>query len=139
MSTPVSRSIELLTAAGYEVGIVQRSVPSKPFPISIDLFGVADLEALADDHTLYVQVCRDEDLAEHFATCMQTRVRRSKADTRPALRSVTALLRCEARRFEIWSWAKRVSGGRELWSERRYRALSMAGRVSFVEVAGEAA
>lgn len=119
--SPVSRSMAKLRDEGYLVGIVQRSVPTRPRPTSIDLFGVADLEALADDHTLYVQVCRDEDFTDHLA----------KHLAEPRLGK---LLACRHRLFEIWSWAKR---GR-LWSPRRHRgALGATGRIVFVELATE--
>jgi hypothetical protein len=119
--SPVSRTLYELRQGGYEPAIVERSVPTRPRPTKIDLYGVADIEALAADHTLYVQVCRDEDLTDHFA----------KHLAEPRLEK---LLTCATRRFEVWSWAKR---GR-VWSPRRYRGLlGRADRmpsVAFVEL-----
>lgn len=115
--SPVSRSMAKLRDEGYVVGIVQRSVPTKPRPTSIDLFGVADLEAIAPDHTLYVQVCRDSDLTAHLVTCVNE----------PRL---LKLLECRAREFEIWSWAKR--GNR--WRVQRLHGQWTMSGVVFVGV-----
>lgn len=115
--TPVSRSMAKLRAEGYTIGIVQRSVPTRPRPTSIDLFGVADLEALAPDHTLYVQVCRDTDLTDHLRTCLGE----------PRLEK---LLACPTRMFEIWSWAKKANR----WREKRLTAEWTPTGVVFVEL-----
>lgn len=111
--SPVERTIKALREAGYVVGITQRSVPRtrhRPHGISIDLFGLADLEALAPQHTLYVQVCRDADFTDHMG----------KALASPHLARLVAP---ESRRvFEIWAWGK--AGFR--WRVKRWRALDAA-------------
>ncbi len=123
MSSPVSRTMQMLRDQGAIVDITQRSIPTKPFPTSKDLFGVADLEALFPSTTLYVQVCRDEDLPDHFSTCLYSA-------------TLPVLIGAPGRYFEIWSWAKRAGRGRrELWSPKVYAALlGSRGRVSFIEV-----
>ena len=117
MSSPVARTMAALRDDGYDPWQVQRSIPTRPHPTSVDLFGVVDLEALADDHTLYVQVCRDADLSDHFEKCL----------AQPRL---VRLLMCPARTFEIWSWAKK----RNRWRARIYHAQLHGGTVTFVEL-----
>lgn len=108
MSTPVERSLVVLRDLGYEVERVERNVAAirRRFPIRVDLFGLADLEAWGAEHTLYVQVCRDADLADHVAKAIHVTTRRLKHDHRPERRSLEALLACRARRFEVWAWGK---------------------------------
>lgn len=116
MSSPVARTMAALRSQGYDPWQVQRSIPTKPYPTSIDLYGIVDLECLADDHTLYVQVCRDSDLSDHFAKCL-------------AQPQLARLLNLPTRPFQIWSWAKKANR----WRVRVYRAGLTAGGVVFVE------
>ncbi len=121
MSSPVARTLEVLRAAGGDPAVVERFVPRGPIHgIRIDLYGIADIECLFPDFTLYVQVCRSTDLAAHFATCCESEF-------------MPKLLACPARRFEIWSWAKQ----KNLWGVRRYVAAlpegAPANAVVFVE------
>jgi hypothetical protein len=134
VNSPVSRTLELLRLEGYEPAIVERSIPTRPKPTKIDLHGIADVEAWADDHTLYVQVCRDEDLAEHRAKAWVATFWRAKGDPRPARDVLAGLLADPSRRFEIWAWALRGSRrGRKTWSERRWRAIACEDGIAFVE------
>jgi len=119
--SPVSRTMAALREDGYDPWVVERSVPTRPHPTKIDLFGIVDLEALADDHTLYVQVCRDADLTDHFRKCRQEEIHGRLA----------RLLTIPTRRFEIWSWAKK----RDRWRARVYHARLHGGSVTFVELA----
>jgi len=101
---------------GYVVDVVQRSIPTKPYPTSKDLYGIGDLIAIAADHTLLVQVCRDEDLTDHLVTCLHEP-------------NTAKWIACQDRAFEIWHWAKKNNR----WRERRLEAVLVDGSVRFVE------
>lgn len=125
MSSPTQRSLEVLRELGYTADVVERFlVHVPPHGIRKDLFGLADLEAIADDHTLYVQATPASRLSDHVEKCL--------AEPRLA-----ALIRCDARRFEIWSWGKRQVKGRSRWCLRRLRASRSEGGVAFVELAAD--
>ena len=111
--TPVSRTLELLRSEGYHPEITERWVPRG---IKIDLFGLVDVEALHDTHTLYVQVCRDTDLTDHLVKHLGN----------PRLERLIA---CPHRVFEIWSWAKK----RNRWREQRLTAEWTPTGVVFVQ------
>jgi hypothetical protein len=113
--TPVERTLKLIRAEGGHPETVEKWIP-RGHGFKLDLFGVVDIEALFPDHTLYVQVCRDTDLTDHLVTCIGE----------PRL---LKLIECQARVFEIWSWAKK--GNR--WRERRLTAEWTPAGVVFVE------
>ena len=111
--TPVARTLEKLRLEGYTVAQVERWIPRG---IKLDLFGLADIEALFPDHTLYVQVCRDTDLTDHLVKHLGN----------PRLER---LIECPQRVFEIWSWAKK----RNRWREQRLTAEWTPTGVVFVQ------
>lgn len=115
MSSPVARTLAKIREEGGHPEVVERFIP-RGRGMKLDLFGIVDVEALFPDHTLYVQVCRDEDLTDHLITCLNE----------PRL---LTLLACTGRVFEIWSWKKR---GRA-WSERRLNGQWTPHSVIFVE------
>jgi len=118
--TPVALTLERIRDEGGHPEIVEKWIP-RGHGFKLDLFGLADIEALFPDHTLYVQVCRDADLTDHLV----------KHLAEPRL---PKLIECPVRLFQIWSWAlRRVEGKRKVWSERRYTARIGASGVTFVE------
>lgn len=129
--TPAARSLALLRELGYLAQVVERfNHHVGPHGVRQDLFGVADIEALAADHTLYVQATPASTLAAHVAKCTE-----AIYGGKPA---VAAVLACPSRRFEIWSWALRgARGKRKLWTCRRHRAIKLDGEdaVSWLELA----
>lgn len=120
-----SRSLELLRTLGYEPAVVEKfNYHAGPHGIRQDLFGLADVEAIADDHTLYVQCCSASTAAAHVTKCLEEK-------------RLVKLLACTQRRFEIWSWDKRRKRGekRELWTLRRHRARIVDATAAFVVLA----
>jgi hypothetical protein len=72
-------SLEYLRGMGYEVGIVERMIPSKPFPKKVDLFNIFDLVYVSkenfNNHIGFVQTTsasnrshRREKMKEHLST-----------------------------------------------------------------------
>jgi hypothetical protein len=119
MSSPTSRSLQRLKELGYDAQVVERfNAHVPPHGIRIDLFGLADVEAIADDHTLYVQATPASNLAAHVQKCLDE----------PRLRRLIA---CPARVFEIWSWSQKAR--RRPWVLRRYRATLEHGELAFAE------
>ena len=127
MSSPTARSLELLRKLGYVAAVVERfNAHVPPHGIRIDLFGLADIEAITQDHTLYVQATPAARLSDHLAKCL-------------SVEHLPVLIATPARRFEIWSWGKRRRGGRDRWVLRRLRARSVGNGdrmpdVAFVEL-----
>jgi hypothetical protein len=105
---------------GYEAQVVERfNHHAGPHGIRIDLFGLADVEAIADDHTLYVQATPAARLQDHVRKCLDER-------------RLHRLIACPTRVFEIWSWYQPRKRAR--WTLRRYRAVVDAGEIVFVGV-----
>lgn len=125
-TSPTARSLQVLRELGYEAQVVERFLKyAGPHGIRQDLFGLADIEAIAADHTLYVQACPASTLAAHAHKCL--------AEPR-----LGKLLACASRRFEVWSWALRGERGkRKLWALRRTRAHAHAGLICFLELSAE--
>jgi len=116
----MQRTLDDLRDLGYEPAVVERfNRHAGEHGRFFDLYGLADVEAIADDHTLYVQVCRVDDLTDHIGKAQRMLLPRLKRDPRPPRTALEALLASPARRFEIWSWGKR---GRS-WVARRWRAI----------------
>lgn len=119
--TSMQLSLGLARDLGYHPVVVEKFNPhAGPHGKRQDLFGIADIEALAADHTLYVQATMRGELAEHFGKLIQEPL-------------MPRLLECTARRVEIWSWDK-IRGR---WACERYRACvnGETNRVVFVGAA----
>jgi hypothetical protein len=121
VTSNTQRSLKTLRALGYEVAIVEKfNSHAGPYGQRFDLFGLADLEALAPDHTLYVQCCSQSTGAAHLTKCL-------------AEKRLSCLVACPQRRFEVWCWAKRgARGKRKLWTVRRHRAVRVWSGIDFV-------
>lgn len=103
-SKPVQRTRDRLKELELVNEIVERRVPG--VNRTQDLFNVIDILAVTDATTIGIQCSRGGDHATH----------RTKCEAEPLF---WTWLRCESRRFVVWSWSKRGERGkRKLWTGR---------------------
>lgn len=100
MSSPTSRSLELLRDEGWLVAVVERWIPGAN--IRQDLFGLFDLIAIREDATMVVQVTSASNVA--------SRIRKiTDSDKLPAVRKAGWLIECHgwAKRKNRWACVRR--------------------------------
>lgn len=152
---PAARSLERLREEGYLADVVERNIPNsgarqeadanasawRPRGTTKDLYGIADIEAMTPDHTLYVQACPASTLSAHIRKCLSTErpvrmVKGKPVEELSNYEKLRMLIACSARVFEVWAWIKhKVEGSRRLWHVRRHRAVMDGESVVFVLVA----
>ena len=100
MSSPTSRSLELLRFLGYEAEVVEKIIPGTYR--KRDLFGCIDIVAVHARHGwLLVQTTSGSNVAARLRKC------RSALRGHPALRHA---------KVEVWGWQKYAKRG---WDVRR--------------------
>jgi hypothetical protein len=121
MTTPTSRSLQLLRESGYIVAIVEHWNPWAR--IRQDLYGIGDLLAMTQDQLLMVQTTSGGNVSSRLR----------KAEALPALR---LWLRCPTRRFQVIGWAKRGARGKpKKWTARTVEGrLDEHGAIVWAEV-----
>lgn len=97
--SPTKRTIHRLEADGWLVEIADRWIPHARPPVTIDLFGVADLIAIKSCWTMLVQVTVG-------MNNNPARVRKVKAEPRMHIWLNTGL-----RRVQVWAWRELKTGG----------------------------
>lgn len=105
--TPTQRALRDLRGQGYLAAVVERWIPGAR--IRRDLFGIADIVALTQQETLFVQACAGS----------------SHAARRRKILASRDLWRVQGpnRHVEIWSYSKTSPRGTKLvrWTLRRER------------------
>lgn len=84
-----------------------------------DLFGIIDIVAITDEHTIGVQACAGSGLAAH----------RDKMLEHPE--AVMRWVRCPSRKLELWAWRKLARKGNRIWFARREEVLVENGVIQF--------
>ncbi len=133
MSLPSEKSKIHARKLGYEPWVVERFLAhAGEHGTRVDLFGLADLELWAHDHTLYVQACRRGDFHAHRNKAEVVMLPRLSGDDRPPASSLRLLVATPARWFEIWAWGHKGKGTR--WRLERFRAMENGDGFSWVGV-----
>ena len=117
MSTiALQRSLTKARAEGYDVWVVERFIPSKPFGHRLDLYNLIDILGMRCDvpGLLGIQACPSGEISAHIK-----KIRNGYFDKKGVFvppNPHLALWKKTGNRFVIWGWSKRgARGKRKLW------------------------
>lgn len=99
--SPTQRTLAWFKKHDIPAGVVERWIA--PARRRIDLFGIADVVAIYPDAIVAVQITSGSNHASHRKKILEN-------DKTP--------LWLKHGRIELWSWSKRKSGKRHLWTPR---------------------
>lgn len=84
-----------------------------------DLFGIIDIVAITDEHTIGVQACAGSGLSAHRDKMLENH------------EAVMRWLRCPSRKLELWAWRKLARKGNRIWFARREDVVVESGVIQF--------